>query len=633
MRTNCIHSPSAICIKLNTIVANIEKSIKTLNTIMVRTTVQSIPVGAVQCTGPLLLDLNRFVTPDGKLYVVHPTSAKITQLKISKQGHYSWPNAKRLVDENEIDMDPIKGVYSKINGVRANALVAYYFVSKLDDPTGMRAQIIDKAQPLSSTNVEWITESEQRHLVASKQRTKVNPDNVYRVVTNIDLKQFTEWNEYLIKNDGTQVIKYVNNHYRDINIRTNPDGYRSVVLHIDGEQKSYRMNRLMAMIHHGDVDGKVVDHIDGNILNNTFDNLAIVDHTENVRRGKLATRFIKVDPITFEILEQIRCIREYTDKQGEGWTHQAIAHRIGSSEIYNGFLWFATETEGSRYIVKDNKVSYISLEVAVYTVRKNIDEHIHDERIQESMIPIIDNIPQPTQELENILLTLDPRGVGDYDSLQVTNDKIKDHMPCSRLVSYFGKTDAFQILICMNTLLVFTRSNDNGKQTDRKCPFCVFERNDSKGRRFGHSDPWGGIPIYTYNTALKTKVNPEPLKFITKYLTVSDAIKDEHGNLPCSEDKTNTIMKPLRWSVFQSSNGCFAKTDIPKRAACRKQYVSFYPPNNNLMDETNPSWIMSRRLDCALMTYMRSYYQTEYVKKKEAEKKQDQEKKAKEAFE
>ena len=84
-----------------------------------------------------------------------------------------------------------------------------------------------------------------------------------------------------------------NNLFKEITIRTGGDGYKNVVLHINGIQKSYRINRLMTMITGGVDNDKVVDHVDGDITNNSTDNLEEVDHTENVRRGKCATKIFK----------------------------------------------------------------------------------------------------------------------------------------------------------------------------------------------------------------------------------------------------------------------------------------------------------------------------------------------------
>lgn len=62
----------------------------------------------------------------------------------------------------------------------------------------------------------------------------------------------------------------------------NSTGYFRVSLNLDGRSKSYFTHRLVAMLFVQKVEGKdCVNHIDGNKLNNRFDNLEWVTPSEN----------------------------------------------------------------------------------------------------------------------------------------------------------------------------------------------------------------------------------------------------------------------------------------------------------------------------------------------------------------
>jgi len=66
----------------------------------------------------------------------------------------------------------------------------------------------------------------------------------------------------------------------------NSSNYLSVVLSKNGKPKSFLMHRLVAIAFIPQVEGKLfVNHIDGNTLNNSIENLEWCTHSENVQHG------------------------------------------------------------------------------------------------------------------------------------------------------------------------------------------------------------------------------------------------------------------------------------------------------------------------------------------------------------
>lgn len=258
------------------------------------------------------------------------------------------------------------------------------------------------------------------------------------------------------------------------------------------------------------------------------------------------------------------------------------------------------------------------LNTRLIAIRKALEEYIESGVIEESMIPIINEKPIPGDDLMELLLGLDPCGAGSLQSIAKTNDVIAEHMPCCRLLSYFGKVNSPQFVVCLRTMIVFVRSRDNCKLSERKCPMCVFQKEeDATKHKFDPSDPWASFPIYEYCSARPTPKNPDPLKFIARYDNVQQALKDSAGRM-LRGSKMWSVLTPLRYSLFQCSSGFFAGTEITNRAKFRgTNYASFYPPTADHLDESNQNWILKRRLKSDHMCRMGEYLRAKYLEEKE----------------
>jgi hypothetical protein len=77
-----------------------------------------------------------------------------------------------------------------------------------------------------------------------------------------------------------------NKHGRILKVSVNKKGYTKIVLRLDKQKVNFSLYRIVAEVFIGDVKGKIVDHIDRDKLNNTRENLRIVNKEENVHNQK-----------------------------------------------------------------------------------------------------------------------------------------------------------------------------------------------------------------------------------------------------------------------------------------------------------------------------------------------------------
>lgn len=97
---------------------------------------------------------------------------------------------------------------------------------------------------------------------------------------NLNYKQF---NNYLLYEDGTVISLLTNKLIRK---RIGPQGYYQINLCIDGKCKTYMFHRLMAKAFiDNPTDLPCVNHIDGNKLNNSIDNLEWTTYSENTKHA------------------------------------------------------------------------------------------------------------------------------------------------------------------------------------------------------------------------------------------------------------------------------------------------------------------------------------------------------------
>lgn len=125
------------------------------------------------------------------------------------------------------------------------------------------------------------------------------------------------------------------------------NGYYIVTLYNNGKSKKYYVHQLVAMSFLNHIPNKyelVVDHINNNKLDNNLNNLQVVTHSDNVRKG-----FKRKDAKT----------SKYKGVYLEKRTGKYISSiTISKKNIYLGA--FKTEIEAyNKYVEKCNELNYI----------------------------------------------------------------------------------------------------------------------------------------------------------------------------------------------------------------------------------------------------------------------------------
>jgi len=113
------------------------------------------------------------------------------------------------------------------------------------------------------------------------------------------------------------------------------------------------------------------------------------------------------------------------------------------------------------------------------------------------------------------------------------------------------------------------------------------------------------IPIYSYYPAAGKQAMDDPLAFQAEYLTVLNGIQSDDATY------TSSKLKLIRESLFGLTNESTTlwlqrANGFPKRKVYKGLYWSFHSPINGRLDETQPDWILQRRLSCAVMVQLRA---------------------------
>ena len=134
------------------------------------------------------------------------------------------------------------------------------------------------------SNLEWVTEKENSHHARQTGLIQNGSQTLIKLVENLpgeDWKQIKDYPNYAVSNKG-----------RVINLKTkrlikqspnNSGGYMTLCLWKNNKQKHFLVHRLVYMNFNNDYDleGFVINHKDGNKVNNNLENLEKITYQEN----------------------------------------------------------------------------------------------------------------------------------------------------------------------------------------------------------------------------------------------------------------------------------------------------------------------------------------------------------------
>ena len=100
--------------------------------------------------------------------------------------------------------------------------------------------------------------------------------------------QIEEFPNYQVSNQGN--VRNIKTG-RILKQRLRKDGYKDVIIHLEGKKYNKTVHKLVANAFLENLDNKkCVDHIDNNKENNNFDNLRFATHTENCRNRQVSKK-------------------------------------------------------------------------------------------------------------------------------------------------------------------------------------------------------------------------------------------------------------------------------------------------------------------------------------------------------
>lgn len=116
----------------------------------------------------------------------------------------------------------------------------------------------------------------------------------------------------------------------------NKVGYATSKLTLHGEAKTINMHRVVANAFWGDApEGMIINHQDGNRMNNALSNLEYVTRSANVLHGRRKAMRSAQNPEDLALISREQWA-EVVRLLNEGETRQTIARRLGVSTVH---LW------------------------------------------------------------------------------------------------------------------------------------------------------------------------------------------------------------------------------------------------------------------------------------------------------
>lgn len=251
-----------------------------------------------------------------------------------------WSEKRNRILKGTIERNEYHTVYLSFNNKQYNfmihRLVAEAFCENPNHYTIVHHKDENK-QNNCADNLEWVTT--QENIKASIMKRKKAVSNEYYCEDfDENWKQCSEFPNYWINQDG----RVVNEKTRKILVPSERNGY--LRLNFSYEKKNYKrsLHRILYETFIGQIpEGMLVDHIDGNRLNNSLSNLRLVTQSDNMKSSMSNGHSCQIPVLQFD--KQGNFIQEFPTIQAAadavGRTHAAIRTAILRNGSSGGYKW------------------------------------------------------------------------------------------------------------------------------------------------------------------------------------------------------------------------------------------------------------------------------------------------------
>ena len=233
-----------------------------------------------------------------------------------------------------------------INGKKkdflAHRLVALHFIPNPNNYPVVNHKDGNKLNN-NVNNLEWISHAENRqHSYDNDLCNKRGKQKKYeKDLFGEEWKQFLD-TTYYISNLG-RIKNIKNNNLLEGSL--NKEGYKRCTLRVNNKSKSFLIHKLVYFTFNNieEKDGYVINHKDGNKINNKLENLEYISNSENVLHGKYKLNSEKGKKICYKMDDNKNIITNYSSltnaaKDING-SIAGISLAIKNNNKYMGYYW------------------------------------------------------------------------------------------------------------------------------------------------------------------------------------------------------------------------------------------------------------------------------------------------------